>query len=38
MKRTEKSLHNLWDNIKRTNIHIIGAPEGKQREMARENI
>ena len=27
MKRTEDSLRDLWDNIKRTNIHIIGVPE-----------
>ena len=27
MKRTENSLRDLWDNIKRTNIHIIGVPE-----------
>ena len=28
MKRNEDSLRNLWD-IKRTNIHIIGVPEGE---------
>ena len=27
MKRNEDSLRNLWDNIKHTNIHIIGVPE-----------
>ena len=27
MKRTEDSLRDLWDNIKRTNIRIIGVPE-----------
>ena len=27
MKRTEDSLRDLWDNIKRTNIQIIGVPE-----------
>ena len=27
MKGTEDSLRDLWDNIKRTNIHIIGVPE-----------
>ena len=27
MKRTEDSLRDLWDNIKRTNIQIIGIPE-----------
>ena len=28
MKRNEDSLRDLWDNIKRTNIPIIGVPEG----------
>ena len=28
MKRIENSLRDLWDNIKRTNIRIIGVPEG----------
>ena len=27
MKRTEDSLRDLWDNIKHTNIQIIGVPE-----------
>ena len=27
MKRTEDSLRDFWDNIKYTNIQIIGAPE-----------
>ena len=27
MKRTEDSLRDLWDNIKHTNIRIIGIPE-----------
>ena len=32
MKRYEDSLRDLWDNIKRTNIHIIGVPEGGERK------
>ena len=28
MKRNEDSLRDLWDNIKRNNIRIIGVPEG----------
>ena len=32
MKRNEDSLRDLWDNIKCTNIHIIGVPEGEERE------
>ena len=27
MKRTQDSLRDLWDNIKHTNILIIGVPE-----------
>ena len=30
VKRTEESLRNLWDNIKGTNIHIIGAQKEKR--------
>ena len=32
MKRNEDSLRDLWDNIKGNNIHIIGVPEGEERE------
>ena len=31
-KRSEDSLRDLWDNIKHTNIHIIGVPERDERE------
>ena len=31
MKRTEDSLRDLWDNIKRTNIQIIGVRERKKK-------
>ena len=27
IKRTEDSLRNVWDNIKHTNIRIIGVPK-----------
>ena len=37
MKRNEDSLRDHWDNIK-CNIHIIGGPEGEDRERTRENI
>ena len=30
-KRNEDSLRVFWDNIKHTNIHIIGVPEGEER-------
>ena len=38
MKRNEDSLRNLWDNIKRNNIRIIGVPEGEDREKGPEKI
>ena len=38
MKRNEDSLRDLWDNIKRNNIHIIGVSEGEEREKGTEKI
>ena len=38
MKRNEDSLRDLWDNIKSNNIHIIGVPEGEEREKGPEKI
>ena len=38
MKRNEESLRDLWDNIKHTNIHIIGDPEGEESEKGPEKI
>ena len=32
MKRTEDSLRDLWDNIKHTNIRIIGVPEEEEKK------
>ena len=31
-KTNEEHLRELWDNVKRTNTHIIGVPEGEERE------
>ena len=36
--RSEGSLRELWDNIKCTNIHIIGVPEGEERDKPSEKI
>ena len=38
MKRIEDSLRDLWDNIKRTNIRIIGVPEEKKKKKGTEKI
>ena len=38
MKRNEDSLRDLWDNIKCTNIHIRGVPEGEEREKGSKKI
>ena len=38
MKRNEDNLRHLWDNIKCTNICIIGVPEGEERERGPEKI
>ena len=32
MKRTEDCLRDLWDNIKCTNIQIIGVPEEEEKK------
>ena len=37
-KRNEDSLRDLGDNIKRTNISIIGVPEEEEREKGPEKI
>ena len=38
MKRNEDSLRDFWDNIKCNNIHIIGVPEGEEREKGLKKI
>ena len=38
MKRIEDSLRDLWDNIKRTNIQIIGVPEEEKKKKGTEKI
>ena len=36
MKRTEDSLRDHWDNIKHTNIQIIGVPEEEEKKKGYE--
>ena len=38
MKRIEDSLRDFWDNIKCTNIQIIGVPEKEEKKKASETI
>ena len=38
MKRTEDSLRDLRDNIKDTNIRIIGVPEEEEKKKGYEKI
>ena len=38
MKINEDSLRDFWDNIKCINIHIIGVPEGEERERRLKEI
>ena len=36
LKTNEESLRELWDNVKCTNICIIGVPGGDEREKGTE--
>ena len=38
MKRIEDNLRDLWDNIKCTNIRIIGVPEEEEGKKGSEKI
>ena len=37
-KRTEDCIRDLWDNIKHTNIQIIGVPEEEEKKKEYEKI
>ena len=38
MKKVWKNLCELWDNIHSNNLHIIGVPEGEEREKGTEIV
>ena len=38
MKAMEQNTQELQDNYKRCNMHIIGIPEGEEREKGAEEI
>lgn len=34
----EDTIRDSWNNIKITNIHVIGAPEGEERKKGPEKL
>ena len=38
LKTNEETLRELWDKVEHTNIHIIGVPEGEEREKGTEKV
>ena len=38
IQKSEDSISSLWDNLKRSNISIIGVPEGEGKEQEIENL
>ena len=38
MKRTEDSLRDLWDNMKHTNIQIIGVSKEEEKKKGYDKI
>ena len=38
MKRTKDSLRDLWENIKHTNIRIIGVLEEEEKKKGYEKV
>ena len=38
IKRNEDNLRDLWDNVKHTNIRIIGVPEEEDKDKGYEKI
>ena len=38
IKRNEDNLRDLWDNVKRPNIRIIGVPEEEDKKKGHEKI
>ena len=37
-RKNEEGLGNLWDNLKHSNIEIIGRPEGEEQRQEIENL
>ena len=38
LKKNKNSVSSLWDNFNQPNNHIIGMPEGEEKEQEIENL
>ena len=38
IQKCEERLTNLWDNLKHSNIQIIGVPQGEEEDQEIENL
>ena len=38
IQKSEESLTNLWDHLKRSNTQILGVPEGEEEEQEIEKL
>ena len=38
IQKSEENVTNLWDNLKCSNIQIIGVPEGEEEDQEIENL
>ena len=38
IQKSEERLRNFWDNLKCSNIQIIGVPEGEEEDQEIENL
>ena len=38
IQKNEDSVRSLWNNFKHNNIHIIGVPEGEEKEQEIRNL
>ena len=38
IQKSEEKLRNLWDNLKHSDIQIIGVPEGEEQQQEIENL
>ena len=38
IQKCEDSINSLWNNFKKSNIHLIGVPEGQEKEQEIGNL